>query len=70
MGNRSKTIICCVLWMSAHVALGQSAAAGREPEFGASLAGLPDYAREHNPEFAAMRRNIGLVAHHPLINTF
>ena len=53
MGNGFKIIICCVLWLSAQA--GHAEEAGREQGLGASLAGLLDYAREHNPEFAAMR---------------
>ena len=55
MGNRFKIIICCVLSLSTQVSMGHAAEAGRERELGASLAGLLDYAREHNPELAAMR---------------
>lgn len=38
----------CALWIT-------QASAADEPALGANLAGLLDYAREHNPEFAASR---------------
>ena len=54
MGNGLKIIICCVLWLSVQAA-GHAVEADQGQRLGASLAGLLDYAREHNPEFAAMR---------------
>ncbi len=53
MGNKFKIIICCVLWLSAQA--GYAEESGQEQGLGASFAGLLEYAREHNPEFAAMR---------------
>ena len=55
MGNRFKIIICCVLWLSNQVAVSHAEEPGQEQGLGASISGLLDYAREHNPEFAAMR---------------
>ncbi|MBI5657997.1 MAG: TolC family protein [Nitrosomonadales bacterium] len=55
MGNGFKIIICCALWLFAHAAASHAGEAGREQGLGTNLAGLLDYAREHNPEFAAMR---------------
>ena len=55
MGNGFKIIICCVLWLSVQVAAGHADEQGRAQWLGANLAGLLDYAREHNPELAAMR---------------
>jgi len=41
-------VALCAAWLTPAYALG-------EPELGANLPGLLDYAREHNPEFAAAR---------------
>jgi outer membrane protein TolC len=56
MGNRFKITICCVLWLS--VQMGHAEEIG----LGYSLAGLLGYAREHNPEFAAMRHEADAAA--------
>lgn len=53
MENKFKIIICCVLWLSPQAA--HAGEISQEQGLGASFAGLLDYAREHNPEFAAMR---------------
>jgi outer membrane protein TolC len=55
MGNGFKIIICCVLWLFAQVAASHAEEADQKQVLGANLAGLLDYAHEHNPEFAAMR---------------
>ena len=55
MGNGFKIIICCVLWLSVQVVVGHADELDRPQWLGANLAGLLDYAREHNPELAAMR---------------
>lgn len=53
MGSRFKIIACCLLWLSAQTGYAGERAAPQVQD--ANLAGLLSYAREHNPEFAAMR---------------
>lgn len=55
MGNGFKIIICCALWLSVQATAGRADELAQEHGLGASLAGLLDYAREHNPELAAAR---------------
>lgn len=53
MGSRFKIIVCCLLWISAQTGYAGESVAAQVQD--ANLAGLLSYAREHNPEFAAMR---------------
>ena len=55
MGYGSRIIICCVLCLPVQVPAGHAIEPGQEQGLGTGLAGLLEYAREHNPELAAMR---------------
>lgn len=54
MGKIFKIIICCVSWLSVQASDAYGDVPGREQVLGTNLSGLLEYARTHNPEFAAV----------------